>query len=33
VNSTIHKVNEQIAVADIDTMEQVYKRILEKMLL
>jgi succinyl-diaminopimelate desuccinylase len=33
VNSTIHKVNERIAVKDIDTMEQVYKRILEKMLL
>jgi succinyl-diaminopimelate desuccinylase len=33
VNSTIHKVNEQISVADIDTMRRVYFSILERMLL
>jgi len=33
VNTTIHKSNEQIPVADIDKMQQVYRLILEKMLL
>ena len=33
VNSTIHKVNEQIPVRDIDSLRQVYLSILERMLL
>jgi succinyl-diaminopimelate desuccinylase len=33
VNTTIHKSNEQIPVPDIDKMQQVYRLILEKMLL
>jgi succinyl-diaminopimelate desuccinylase len=33
VNSTIHKVNEQIPVSDIDTLQQVYVSVLERMLL
>lgn len=33
VNTTIHKVNEQIAVGDIDAMRRVYVAILERMLL
>jgi succinyl-diaminopimelate desuccinylase len=33
VNATIHKVNEQIAVADIDRLRQVYRKILDAMLL
>jgi succinyl-diaminopimelate desuccinylase len=33
VNSTIHKVNEQIPVSDIDTLRRVYLSILERMLL
>jgi succinyl-diaminopimelate desuccinylase len=33
VNATIHKANEQIPVADIDRMRDVYRSILEKMLL
>jgi len=32
VNATIHKVNEQIPVSDIDTMRRVYLSILERML-
>jgi succinyl-diaminopimelate desuccinylase len=32
VNATIHKPNEQIAVADIDTMRGVYREILERLL-
>jgi len=32
VNATIHKVNEQIPVRDVDPMRQVYRRIMEKML-
>jgi succinyl-diaminopimelate desuccinylase len=33
INATIHKVNEQVAVADIDRLRQVYLSIMEKMLL
>jgi succinyl-diaminopimelate desuccinylase len=33
LNATIHKVNEQVAVADIDRLRQVYLSIMEKMLL
>jgi len=33
INTTIHKANEQIPVADIDKLQQVYRLILEKMLL
>ncbi len=33
VNSSIHKINEHVAVADIDRMKQVYRAILERMLL
>ncbi|MEJ2177351.1 MAG: succinyl-diaminopimelate desuccinylase [Gammaproteobacteria bacterium] len=33
VNATIHKVNEQVSVADLDLLTQCYLRILEKLLL
>lgn len=33
INTSIHKVNEHVAIADIDRMKQVYLRIIEKMLL
>lgn len=33
INATIHKVNEQVAVADIDRLRRVYFSIMEKMLL
>ena len=33
INTTIHKSNEQIPIADIDKMRNVYRLILEKMLL
>lgn len=33
INATIHKVNEEIAVADIDRLRQVYLSIMEKLLL
>jgi len=33
VNATIHKVNENASVEDIDALEKIYRRILEKLLL
>lgn len=33
INSTIHKINECVSVADIDTLSNIYQRILEKLLL
>lgn len=33
LNATIHKVNERVAVADLDTLSAIYERVLERLLL
>ena len=33
INATIHKVDEQVLVADIDTLTDVYQKVIERLLL
>ena len=32
LNATIHKVDEEVSIADLDTLTDVYERILDKLL-